>query len=67
MPFFDQYFFGGKCRALQNIGGVANVTITGRREPVMAFDTGPGNCLIDCAVRKISQGRMKFDDQGKIA
>jgi anhydro-N-acetylmuramic acid kinase len=33
--------------ALVNIGGVANVTWIGRDDELMAFDTGPGNALID--------------------
>jgi anhydro-N-acetylmuramic acid kinase len=35
-------------RALQNIGGIANVTAVGERlEDVIAFDNGPGNMMID--------------------
>lgn len=68
IPFFDQTFFGGgKRRALQNIGGIANVTIVGKSSPLLAFDNGPGNCLIDWAVRKISRGRRHFDQGGRIA
>jgi anhydro-N-acetylmuramic acid kinase len=68
MPFFDRFFFGsGPCRALQNIGGIANVSFVGRSVAFVAFDTGPGNCLIDWAVRKASRGRLSFDDQGRWA
>ena len=68
VPFFDQYFFGqGAPRALQNIGGIANVTIVGRRVTPLAFDTGPGNGLIDAAVRRLSRGRDTFDPQGRMA
>jgi anhydro-N-acetylmuramic acid kinase len=69
IPFFDHYFFGkGPVRALQNIGGIANVTIVGRklRGPV-AFDTGPGNCLIDLAIQKMTRGKLSFDPSGKWA
>ena len=68
VPFFDQYFFGqGAARALQNIGGIANVAIVGRRVTPLAFDTGPGNCLIDTAACRLSRGRHTFDPQGRLA
>lgn len=55
--------------ALQNIGGIGNVTYIpkdGGMDKVMAFDTGPGNVLIDMAVKKYSGGRLRFDDGGSI-
>lgn len=68
IPFFDHFFFGqGKTRALQNIGGIANVTVTGKPAHKTAFDTGPGNCLIDWAVRQFIGRPMNFDRGGKIA
>jgi len=68
VPFFDHYFFGdGAPRAMQNLGGIANVTIVGRRLRPLAFDTGPGNCLIDAVARRISRGRLRFDPQGRLA
>jgi anhydro-N-acetylmuramic acid kinase len=39
---------GPNRRAALNIGGIANITVVGRPgEPVIAYDTGPGNCLLD--------------------
>lgn len=69
IPFFDDYFFGnGPLRALQNIGGIGNVTLVGKSvKQVTAFDTGPGNCLMDWAVQKITKGKMEYDRGGKIA
>jgi anhydro-N-acetylmuramic acid kinase len=68
IPFFDQYFFGnGKTRALQNIGGIANVTAVGSSRRPLAFDTGPGNCLMDLAIQKLSRGRLLFDKNGEMA
>lgn len=63
VPFFDRAVFGGaRRRAILNVGGIANVTFTDGR---LAFDTGPGNCLIDEAVRRM--GRGVFDRGGRIA
>lgn len=58
VPIADALLFGrpDAARALQNIGGMANVTIVPRRgtvESVRAFDTGPGVVLIDSLVRTL--------------
>lgn len=66
IPYFDHYFFGnGPVRAFQNIGGIANVAIVGKgiSEP-LAFDTGPGNCLMDLAIRLIEKGAATHDHAG---
>jgi anhydro-N-acetylmuramic acid kinase len=68
VPFFDDFVFGGRRRrALLNIGGIANVTFVGGPRRPVAFDTGPGNCLIDEAVRRFTQGRAGFDRDGALA
>ena len=51
--------------AIVNIGGVANVTWIGRDDRLVAFDTGPGNALIDDWVR-LKTGQS-FDDGGALA
>ena len=60
-----------RIRAIQNIGGIANVTWLppGRQPeaPVLAFDTGPGNVLLDGLTRWISRGRKSFDRDGAMA
>ena len=68
VPFFDEAFFGnGPVRAMQNLGGIANVTVVGRGVQPLAFDTGPGNCLIDLAADRASGGRLRYDPQGHLA
>lgn len=50
-----------------NVGGIANVTFIPKGAPlsrVVAFDTGPGNMVIDSLVRHFSRGRFRFDPQG---
>jgi len=66
VPYFDAVLFAGKPVALLNLGGIANVTFPGRRiEDTVGFDTGPGNCLIDDAMRIAY--RKPFDAGGRVA
>lgn len=51
--------------AFLNIGGCANVTYIGPDDQLIAFDTGPGNALIDDWV--LSKANKKFDADGEIA
>ena len=51
--------------AILNIGGVANVTLIDREGRITAFDTGPGNGLIDSWVEHCGLGR--FDENGRLA
>ncbi len=68
VPYFDVWRFGhGRARAVQNIGGIANITIVGARIAPVAFDTGPGNCLMDLVAARISKGRYQYDPQGRMA
>lgn len=70
VPMADYLLFKkkGYIRAILNIGGIANVTIvTGNINDTIAFDIGPGNSLIDEAVRLYSGGRRSSDKDGRIA
>ena len=68
VPFFDETFFGGgPARALQNLGGIANVTVVGRGVRTLAFDTGPGTCLMDLLAARVSGGRLRYDPRGRLA
>ncbi len=51
--------------AVLNLGGVANITVIDRDGRVQAFDTGPGNGLIDQWVERHDLGR--FDAEGALA
>ena len=56
--------------AVQNIGGIANVTYLPAGcgpDDVVAFDTGPGNMVIDALVRLVTKGEKEFDEEGAIA
>lgn len=56
--------------ALQNIGGIGNVTILPKGcsiDEVYAFDTGPGNMIIDYIVNEITNGKMAYDRDGLMA
>ena len=69
VPLADAVLFSeaGTARALQNLGGMANVTWLGPDGEIVAFDTGPGNALIDEAVRRATGGRLRYDDGGRLA
>ncbi|MFR9775791.1 anhydro-N-acetylmuramic acid kinase [Micromonospora sp. MS34] len=55
--------------AALNLGGIANLTVL---RPVdgagpMAYDTGPANALVDAAVVRASRGRLRYDEDGRLA
>ncbi len=65
---FDLFLHGrGPLKAAINIGGIANATILGQGKIYAAFDTGPGNVLLDEAVRRATKGRRDYDDHGRLA
>ncbi|MFF2275708.1 anhydro-N-acetylmuramic acid kinase [Agromyces sp. NPDC058126] len=73
MAFFDRLWLGGEARgvgrtiATVNLGGIANVQLVGADGSVVAFDTGPGNCLIDAVVDRHSAGAQGYDEGGRLA
>ena len=59
-----------ECIALQNIGGIGNITCLlpdCSLEDVFAFDTGPGNMVIDAVYSAVTNGRCRYDEGGKYA
>jgi anhydro-N-acetylmuramic acid kinase len=71
-PYLDWAVLGDavRTRCVQNIGGIGNVTWVPAREDhhgIVAFDTGPGNILIDGVVTCLSDGTLTFDRDGAFA
>jgi anhydro-N-acetylmuramic acid kinase len=69
-PYFDYVYFSDATedRGLLNIGGIANLTVLPRAggiDRVTAFDTGPGNLLIDALARRFID--RPFDANGRFA
>lgn len=59
-----------RVRCIQNLGGIANVTYLpprGVKDEVIAFDSGPGNMLIDALINLTSGGKQKYDRGGDLA
>jgi anhydro-N-acetylmuramic acid kinase len=75
VPATDAALLGriGGWRAVLNLGGIANLTLIppdqgpDRRQPVRGWDCGPANTLIDLAAHGFSEGRLRFDEEGRWA
>ncbi len=69
VPFIDRLLFAApdRTRVLLNIGGIGNLSWQAPRNapaPVLAFDTGPGNVLMNAAVEWATDHRESFDENG---
>ncbi len=72
VPYVDTLLFRDRriARVALNIGGIANITViprTADSSDVVAFDTGPGNMVIDALVRHSTVGKQQYDRNGSIA
>ncbi|MEO8727473.1 MAG: anhydro-N-acetylmuramic acid kinase [Acidobacteriaceae bacterium] len=72
VPFFDflAYVHSKRQRVVLNIGGIANMTVLpphATPEQVFAFDTGPGNMVIDACIAALTKGKRNYDAVGKLA
>ncbi len=72
VPYMEYRLFRHpkRSRIMLNIGGIANITAIpagARPEDVIAFDTGPGNMVIDALVADFTGGRQRYDRNGTIA
>jgi anhydro-N-acetylmuramic acid kinase len=70
VPYLDYLWFRDERvgRIAQNIGGIANLTAIAAgagSDRVLAFDTGPGNMVIDAVTQQLF--KRDFDDGGRIA
>jgi len=71
-PFVDYLLFRHprRTRVALNVGGIANITVIPAAcapQDVVAFDTGPGNMVIDALARQFSGGKLNCDRGGRIA
>ncbi|MBI2191781.1 MAG: anhydro-N-acetylmuramic acid kinase [Planctomycetes bacterium] len=72
VPYVDYLVLhhGHLGRAVQNLGGIGNVTYLppgASPEQVVAFDTGPGNMVMDGLAHLLSDGRTSFDRGGAMS
>lgn len=74
VPFADAIFFGHNLqreRIILNIGGIANITVLkpcpGGATVSCAFDTGPGNMMMDALMELESGGSEHYDKDGAVA
>ena len=72
VPLVDYLLFRHKSkgRVALNIGGIANVTAIppgGAAADVIAFDTGPGNMVLDALVSRHTGGKQYYDRDGRLA
>ena len=72
VPYVDYLLFRHPTRArvALNLGGIGNITVIpagAAPEDVIAFDTGPGNMVIDALAAEYSRGKLSCDRGGKIA
>jgi anhydro-N-acetylmuramic acid kinase len=72
VPFVDYILYrdANRGRAALNIGGIANLTVipaAARPEDVFAFDTGPGNMILDALIERATRGRERFDRDARMA
>lgn len=67
VPAFHQALFAkkGEDRVIVNIGGIANITLLSAEKPLLGYDTGPGNMLMDGWINK-SKGQ-EFDKNAAFA
>ena len=72
VPYVDYLLWRDKTlgRVALNIGGIANLTVIpadAKPSDVLAFDTGPGNMLIDALVSHFTRGRHSYDKNAHLA
>jgi anhydro-N-acetylmuramic acid kinase len=72
IPFVDYLLYRDRLRGrvALNIGGIANLTVIPpdpRLADVFAFDTGPGNMVVDALIERITRGKASYDRNARFA
>jgi anhydro-N-acetylmuramic acid kinase len=72
IPFVDYLLYRDRLRGrvALNIGGIANVTVIPAGvgpEEVFAFDSGPGNMVVDALMEKVTHGKAVYDKDARFA
>ena len=72
VPFVDYLLYrdSRRGRVALNIGGIANVSVipaSAQPKNVFAFDTGPGNMIIDALASHFTRGRLRYDRDAQLA
>ncbi len=72
VPYADWALFTDptRPRIVQNVGGIGNLTFLppgAELGEVIAFDTGPGNMVMDAVVAELSSGKQTYDRDGRWA
>ncbi|MGH9709572.1 MAG: anhydro-N-acetylmuramic acid kinase, partial [Candidatus Acidiferrales bacterium] len=72
VPFVDYLLYrdSRRGRVALNIGGIANLTVlpaAAQPKNVFAFDTGPGNMIIDALAAHFTGGRLRYDRDAQLA
>ncbi len=68
VPYLDRFLLDihGEGTAFQNIGGISNLSYFEKGARASAFDTGPGNMIVDRLVSEFTGGKLSYDDGGRI-
>ncbi|MHB8527386.1 MAG: anhydro-N-acetylmuramic acid kinase [Candidatus Acidiferrales bacterium] len=72
VPFVDYLLYrdSRRGRVALNIGGIANVSVipaSAQPKNVFAFDTGPGNMIIDALAAHFTRDRLRYDRDARMA
>lgn len=72
VPYTEYILYSDPNRnmGLQNIGGIGNITVIPKKaklEELTAFDTGPGNMIMDNVIYRLTSGELRYDEGGKMA
>lgn len=56
-----------KVTAVNNLGGISNISLIQNKKLKLAFDTGPASILLDETIRRATRGKKQFDRNGALA